>query len=127
MDFETPFPREVKVGEQIKVEFRLWLTKGKFVESVEVWLMVPSEFDFPSVSSKWSQSEDYEIPRALTTTIRVGDVKKGITYSRKMAIVNRENPGKYPMIYCIYGKEYFGGRIRVEDAFVVTEEHESEG
>ena len=126
LDFRTPFPREVKVGQKIKVKFILWLTKGKFVEDAEVWFIAPPEFDFSGGSGKWYQSDDYDIPNALTTKVRIGNMKKGITQRREITITIPENPGKYPMIYRIYSKEYCSQKTCVEDAFVVTEENKGE-
>lgn len=126
LDFETPFPREVKVRQEIKVKFKLWLTKGKFVEDAEVLFCAPPEFDFSGGSGKWHQNDDYDIPNALTTKVRIGNMKKGMTEPREITITIPENPGKYPMIYRIYSKEYCSQQTCVEDAFVVTEENEGE-
>ncbi|GAG93503.1 unnamed protein product, partial [marine sediment metagenome] len=118
--------REVKVGQKIKVKFKLWLSKGKFVEDAEVYFFAPPEFDFSGGSGKWYQSDDYDIPNALTTKVRIGNMKKGIRHPEEITITIPENPGKYPMIYCIFSKEYCSQETCVEDAFVVTEENEGE-
>ncbi len=126
LDFTTSFPRQAKVSEEIKVEFKLILTKGKFLEDTEVWFFAPPGFDFSGGSRKWHQNKDHDIPNALTTNVEIGNMQKGMSDPAEITIIIPGNPGKYPMIYCIYGKGYYSGDVHIEDAFVVTEESESE-
>jgi len=101
---EAPF--KFPKSSEIDLSFRLELKQGKIAKVVKVLFLVPKEFDFPKVKSKWNQEKDHDIPNALTTEIVMGDIRRGIFSFGVITIKTPDKEGNYRMLYNLSSEEF---------------------
>ena len=91
---------------EIKINFKVELTKGKIARNTEILFLVPKEFDFLDVKSRWNQDANYFIPNALTAEIDVGDIRRGVSHTQSITIKTPPKADKYKIGYNLTSEEF---------------------
>jgi len=93
---KPPFSFKPEIVETIK--FGVTLEQGDVAKGVEVWFFAPEGFEFPG-SKTWRQDSDYAIPSALTTTISLKDLNRGVSLSGSLTIKTPLKKDEYSLGY----------------------------
>lgn len=101
---ESPF--KFPKSSEIRINFKVELTKGKIARAVKILFLVPKEFDFPNINSKWNQDTDYTIPNALTVEVDIGDMRRGVVHSNSIMIKTPPKSDNYKIGYNLNSEEF---------------------
>jgi hypothetical protein len=100
LTFTKPPPFAIAKGNTLKIEFELALNKGEPARNAQVHFYAPPGFDFPSITNKWPQDNNFIIPNAITITAKFKEpILMGIRYSREIEIKVPDTPGRYELRY----------------------------
>lgn len=91
-----PFTFKPDVKETI--EFTVELKQGDEAKSAEVWFFAPKGFEFPERST-WYQPDDSPMPNTLTTTLDLGNLKRGTLYLNSLIIKTPTKIDEYSLGY----------------------------
>lgn len=93
---KPPFNFKPGVGETI--EFGISLEQADVAQGAEAWFFAPEGFEFPG-STTVRQKSDYIIPNALTTILRLGNLKRGISCNGSLTIKTPLKKDEYSLGY----------------------------
>lgn len=102
---DIDFPYKAKPDEELTINFRVGLKKGRIVGNVAVWFFVPEEFGLisPAVDKSWRQGSDFVPPNIRTVKVEIGRVSIGPYTPRTLKIKCPHAEGEYFLLYKIYG------------------------
>jgi ABC-type multidrug transport system fused ATPase/permease subunit len=112
---KPPFNYKPNVKETIACG--IVLNQGDEAKAAELWFFAPKEFEFPG-SHTWYQESESPMPNTLTTSIDLGDLKRGTTYWHELGIKTPSKIGKYSLGYqlkCVgFASEVIKFEVKVE-------------
>ncbi|MCK4248436.1 MAG: hypothetical protein KAX15_01525 [Candidatus Omnitrophica bacterium] len=108
------FPHQAQPAEELSIDFRVKLIKGKVAENVAVWFHIPDEFEIVSPSHSWRQAPDFVVPNIRTVKVLLGKISQGPYTPRTLKIKCPQTIGKYFIMYRIYADGYSNERKDAE-------------
>lgn len=98
LDFKTSPPFIFPKATESKIEWDVYLNSGKIAHSADILFSLPKEFDSVGILSNPSTA----FPGYIEVFFKIGELKKGLSYSRVLKIKTPTNPGKFKCIYNLY-------------------------
>lgn len=102
-------PFSFKPGVEETIKLGITLKQGDVAKGAEAWFFAPEGFEFPGQQT-WQQGDDSPIPRALTMSLLLGDLKRGTEYMRDLTIKTPLKIDEYSLRYQLKC-EGFPGKI----------------
>lgn len=120
--FKNKFPLKCKINEDISINYKATLNKGKIAHDTEVWFFVPDGFQLidPPEKDAWRQGEDFVIPNIRTIKIKIGNIRKHTSIPSSIKIKAPSLSGNYYIMYRLASDEYQSDREKLK---VKVEEH----
>ena len=107
IDFvDTTFPISSGLGKELEIPFRVRLTQGKIVRSVDIWFFVPDGFDLLEPDAFWRQAKEFTVPNIRTFKVLLGDISIGPYRPGSLKVKTPGVPGEHKMLYSIRGEGY---------------------
>jgi hypothetical protein len=103
-------PFNFKPGVEEIIEFSVDFEQGDIAKGVEAWFFAPEGFIFPG-SKTWYQSSSYSIPNALTTRVKLGEVRRWFRKAGKLTIKTPSETGEYRLRYQMFCEDSRGDFI----------------
>ncbi|HEY4611406.1 MAG TPA: hypothetical protein VII11_00305 [Bacteroidota bacterium] len=110
------FPHTCKPNQELLINFRISLLKGKITHATEIWFLVPDGFVLldPEESEAWRQAEDNFIPNIRTVRRKLYNVRKSVYTPSYIKLKTPEVEGNYFVLYKLLSDEYNGEREKIE-------------
>lgn len=108
-------PLHCNINEELEIDFKIFLQKGKILKNSKVRFFIPDEFEIIDPSRYWKQELDFVIPEIRTIEIKMGDISKGTTSVRKkIKIKTPTQEGSYLLLYELCADGYKKNREELE-------------
>jgi len=98
------FPLTLQPDSEKELTLEMRLQRGDYLENMEVFLIVPPDFSFPSVKSFRKLPSDHLYPRFPYISHKFERIVPGMIYTWTYKIKSPTIPGKYPLIHSIVGQ-----------------------
>lgn len=101
---DKKFPFTVNMDTNLKISFRVKLTKGSILRNANVWFYIDDGIELvsPSEESAWRQSENYNPSSVRTVKISLGDLSIGSNTPRSLKLKTPSFTGKFLLRYEIH-------------------------
>lgn len=110
-------PLSFKPSVEESIEFRIVFKEGDVAKGAEAWFFAPAGFEFPG-SATWHQDSDYALPKALTTKVSLGDLRRWFKCEKSLTIKTPPEVGEYRLGYRLFCDVSYGHftwfKIKVE-------------
>jgi len=101
---KAKFPLEMSTDSEIAVKSTLNVSKGDFIENVEVHIGVPAGFELPKAENTYTTSSEHTYSNYIWTTWELGTMITGIQYDKVTTIKSPLTVGNFKIVYHIVGR-----------------------
>lgn len=104
------FPLNASTDMEIKIPFRVKLSKGSMLKNASVWFYIADGLELikPLEANSWRQSSDYDPPNIRTVRVGLGDLSVGPNTPRELVIKTPNYTGKFLIRYSVNADGYSG-------------------
>lgn len=113
---DITFPYSCNLNNELEINFRVKLKKGKIARKVEVWFYIPDSFGLisPSEDKSWRQGNDFVVPNIRTVKINLGDISIGPYTPGALKVRVPNVAGEYFLMYSLRADRYSSSRDQVK-------------